>query len=204
MNGNSHQNGHSNGNGHLTNGHQSKQNGHHSISETDNEDFKPTFEKTWQYYPAITLAYLVWSVTPISWLMISMAIYRKYQSGFSSLGFFSWTASSNGYSTFPLNLIWYHAILEIPFSIYLTYLNYQAQKKLDPPELDNGLLATLLIQCLEVGTKAHPPRKRDRPEDHHFEEFTVTDEEARLAWTRFRKWFHYAKKSEIKADNVRE
>lgn len=154
--------------------------------------------RTLQYYPAIALAYFVWAITPLSWLRVSLAIYHKITSGQS----ISLSAASNGHHNILFKILWYHALLEIPFSIYLQYLTRKAQKRLPPPELNNKLLVSLLIQCLEVGTKAHPPTKRD--ENVELDDFIVTDEEAELAWIRFRKWFHHSRKSEIYADNVRE
>lgn len=180
------------------------------------------------YYPAVALALLVWCVTPISWLIVASATLHFYSDASGTAGF---TASAAGWGG-AWAVIWYYALLEVPFSIWLAYLTHKAQKHRPPPKLSYRQLEALLVQCLDVGTAAHPPTRRDGTLDgsiEAFEKHTVTEEEARLMWKCVRRvssldacppvcwvyaccslilpasqWFHLAPAHDIYCDNMRE
>jgi len=157
-------------------------------------------QRTWQYYPAIALAGFVWGITPACWAIVLHTLFKLYRGDIASMRSATAAGWPSGWA-----ILWWHAMVEVPFSIYLFYLSRRVQAPVgEPPAVDLEKMQTLLYQCLDVGLAAHPPKRRGGHADDKFDLHTVTDAEAEALWQRMTRWFHYCPKEQIQRDNVRE
>jgi hypothetical protein len=147
------------------------------------------------------LAVLVYSITPIAYLILFHRIYKT--GSLISIPYGFWAK------------FWYiYSLFEIPFHIYLRILTRRASKR--PPPLDVSIekLHTLLTKSLSSGLQTKSERANgrrsknadDKPlsglaamQNNHIDE---TDAEQRRE--RLRSWFFFAPIEDIYEDNVRE
>lgn len=140
-----------------------------------------------KYWAAVALAAFVWSITPISWLIVLSKLYSQHTHQASV-----WDRSNrNAFRS----VLWYYALCEIPFSLYLAKLARRVQRKLPPPEVDNDTLDALLKMCLDISV----PSIGENGSEEVPEEERIT-----IFSSNFKRWFHGAHFEDIKADNVRE
>ena len=166
----------------------------------------------------------VWILTPFSWYIVFRTFYRMAYQGAA----FSDCVPGGSYVRVPYltpiwtglkRIIYFHAFLEVPFSIYLRYLMIKAGAKRVPPPVEPEILETLLATCLEVGlpnADGSPPKKgKERVRSingrlppkrvsDNFEGKVVTSESARVVREKMMRWFLGAKPEDLRADNVRQ
>ena len=129
-----------------------------------------TLREAVKLYSALSLAGIVFAVTPIDWLVICHYLA---------------TRTLPHPQNFLMRLLWYHALCDIPFSLYLQYLVGYAKREHPPPRTALKVLSLALHRAL------------DPPADSR-------EEEKALTLLKLRRWFHHAPVEDIKADNVRE
>lgn len=169
----------------------------------------PNPTKTAGYFIAIAISFSVWSVTPLAWLTVLAHVYKK--GTLLSL-------PTKGI----LAKIWYiYCLFELPFSVYLKYLHWVANKRREPPEFDLDRLQTLLTKSLTAGLSLSSPKKSEKAEVatvrhrslglkpnqrglHALKAYQVDETEAETKRSRLRAWFHFAPLQDIYEDNVRE
>ncbi|PWN41234.1 hypothetical protein IE81DRAFT_181524 [Ceraceosorus guamensis] len=175
---------------------------------SDHVHVPATLPRKWHFYPAMALAGWVWSVTPTSWIIFLAALYRRCTGLDKHSNWLAWGLGASSSSPLIGKFFFYYSFLEVPFSIYLFLLTRKANRRTPPPKVDNKTLEDLMLQCLDVGLAAHPPRRRGAgkhaQEDSKFETHVVSDQEAAVAWKRLMRWFYFEDPNEIKADNVRQ
>lgn len=136
-----------------------------------------THRDTVKLYSAFCLAGAVWAVTPLSWL----AVFYRFATHYLAAGNFYVPHPPN----FFLRLLWYHALCDIPFSLYLKWLVRHAKRDHPPPRTALKVLSVALHRALNPAADSR-------------------EEEKALTLLKLRRWFYHAPVEDIKADNVRE
>lgn len=150
------------------------------------------------------LAALVWSVTPIAWIILLRRAYVTGELISISIGFWA--------------KFWYiYSLFEVPFSLYLAVLTWRAGREPPPLEVDLETLNLLLTKSLTAGlgpaTPAEGVRNRKKGEKENgrpkvgmdaMKDRPVDPQDAAERRERLRSWFHFAPVSDIYEDNVRE
>lgn len=136
-----------------------------------------TFRQDVKFYAAGALALLVWSVTPVSWAILTHWLYR-------------WGQTKDPYVSGFSRIAWYYSVIEAPFSVFLWRISRAAQPLLNPPDIDLATLESLLDKCLGSSS----PRSSS----------LTKEQEQAVFKSRMRRWFHGAPLKEIKEENVRE
>ncbi|CAO1638446.1 unnamed protein product [Sympodiomycopsis kandeliae] len=141
---------------------------------------------TLKLYAALALAGFVWSVTPVSWIVV---LYRFSTAYLATGKFLAWPSRPDNWF---LRLFWFNALCEVPFSIYLARLHHYAKRDHPPPDATLETLSASLIRALSQ----HSSSVNLTEKEH--------DIERDLMLSRLCRWFHNADPKDIKQDNVRE
>lgn len=176
--------------------------------------------RTKSFIFGLSVALLVWSITPLAWLTVIIRFYKK--------GELISIPSKNIFAK-----IWYlHSLVEIPFSIYLAFITWRAGKEAKPPKVSFETLQILLTKTLTVGLPIKEGGLDDDQRQKHLRNGkTVTstttayqqsngdaqlrgiqalknkhidESEAGKRRERLRSWFFFAPIEDIHEDNVRE
>lgn len=179
--------------------------------------------RTKSFIFGLSVAFLVWSVTPLAWLTVFLRYYKKGE-------IFSFP-SQNIFVNF-----WYaNSLAEIPFSIYLALITWKAGKEAKPPKVSLETLQTLLTKTLTAGLtikeggldddddqngKQKQLRNGKSVNSTAIHQYTNGDaqlrgmpalqnkhidlNEAKERRERLRSWFFFAPIEDIYEDNIRE
>lgn len=176
--------------------------------------------RTKSFIFGLSVAFLVWSVTPLAWLTVILRFYKKGE-------IFS-LPSKNIFAK-----IWYlNSLAEIPFSIYLALITWKAGKQANPPKASFETLQILLTKTLTVGLPIKEGGLDDDQRQKHLRSgktitstttaFQASNGDAQLRGIsalknkhidendaeqrreRLRSWFFFAPIEDIYEDNVRE
>lgn len=176
--------------------------------------------RTKSFIFGLSVAFLVWSITPLAWLTVILRFYKKGE-------IFS-LPSKNIFAK-----IWYlNSLVEIPFSIYLALITWKAGKQANPPKASFETLQILLTKTLTVGLPIKEGGLDDDQRQKHLRSgktitstttaFQASNGDAQLRGIsalknkhidendaeqrreRLRSWFFFAPIEDIYEDNVRE
>lgn len=141
---------------------------------------KKQYFKEWlKFYACLGLAGLVWSVTPLDWAVVAFRVIGEYNTSGQILV----SAPSHWF----LRLLWFHALCDVPFSLYLTWLFRHAKREHPPPQVAMEILSASLNRALSPSS-----------------EEATTEKNKELTLAKLRRWFYHAEADDIREDNVRE